>query len=400
MTERDRYVDLLRTLALAAVVLGHWTMAAITVDSRGGVSVRNALDDFPALHGLTWIFQLVPLFFFVGGVANAAAWQRVVDSGGSMQRYVRRRLARLVRPALGLLVGAPAGAVALLALGVPAELAIQTLVFVLLPLWFLAVYVPLTAAAPYLLRLHARFTVRVPLLLASAVALLDLARHITGRTVFGWPNMLVFYALAQQLGFCYRDGWLLSVRRRWLVLWLAGALGGLVAATASPVWPTSMVGLPGETSNMTPPGIPLLCLLLTQVPVVLLLRPHVLPLLQRPTVVRVVDTVSQRSMSAFLWHIPLLVAVAGTLVLIGAPFPAVGSTSWWWTRPLWLAALMLLLLAALSGPHAVGRLRHSVSTMRPCSVSRGLERYSARALRSVHEPGGGSGGSSRRCEPT
>ena len=38
-----------------------------------------------------------------------------------------------------------------------------------------------------------------------------------------------------------------------------------------------MVRLPGEPSNMTPPGIPLLCLLLVQVPVVILLRPYVVP---------------------------------------------------------------------------------------------------------------------------
>ena len=62
------------------------------------------------------------------------------------------------------------------------------------------------------------------MLLVAVIALLDLARHITGRIEFGWPNMLLLYALAHQFGFCYRDGWLLNVRRRWLVLAAAGAL--------------------------------------------------------------------------------------------------------------------------------------------------------------------------------
>ena len=106
--------------------------------------------------------------------------------------------------------------------GVPAELVLRVLVFVLLPLWFLAVYALLTAAAPWLLQLHARFGMRVSILLAATVALLDLTRHITGRIEFGWPNMLLLYALAQQLGFSYRDGVLLKVRGRWLLLWSIG----------------------------------------------------------------------------------------------------------------------------------------------------------------------------------
>ena len=220
-------------------------------------------------------------------------------------------------------------------------------VFVLLPLWFLAVYALLIAAAPWLLQLHARFGMRVSILLAATVALLDLTRHITGRIEFGWPNMLLLYALAQQLGFSYRDGVLLKVRGRWLLLWSIGALSALIAATASPTWPTSMVGLAGEPSNMTPPGIPLLCLPLLQVPIVVLLRPYVLPQLQRPKVGPVLNAASRRSMTAFPWHLPLLVVVAGMLLLLDVPFPAVGSPAWWWTRPLWLAGLTLLGLAYL-----------------------------------------------------
>jgi Acyltransferase family len=342
MSERDRYVDLLRTLALVSVILGHWTMAAISVDADGSVSVSNALGTVPSLHVVTWILQLVPLFFFVGGVANAAVWRRAVTSGEGTSRYLRRRLVGLLRPAVALVLVAPVSAAILIVAGVPGGLTLRVLVLVLLPLWFLTVYAPLTAVVPWLLQLHDRFGIRVPILLTATIALLDLARHITGRVEFGWPNILLVYALAQQLGFAYADGRLLQVPRRWLLLWAGAALSSLIAATASPIWPTSMVGLPGELSNMTPPGIPLLCLLLLHVPVALLLRPAALPMLQRPRVQAAVDVASRRSMTAFLWHLPLLVAVAGLLLLLGVPFPSVGSPMWWWTRPLWLAALTLL----------------------------------------------------------
>jgi peptidoglycan/LPS O-acetylase OafA/YrhL len=347
---RDRYADLLRTLALGSVVLGHWLMAAVSVDAQGRISVSNALSQLPALHVVTWLFQLVPLFFFVGGVANAAAWQRATEGGGGWGRYVARRLSGLLRPAAVLMMAAPLAAAALLMVGLPSVLVVRVLVFILLPLWFLAVYVPVTAAAPVLLVLHHRYGARVPLLLAAAVALLDLVRQITGRIEFAWPNMLLLYALAQQLGFGYRDGLLRRPPRRWLALWAGGALGGLIVSTASPIWPTSMVGLPGEPSNMAPPGVPLLCLLLLQVPVVLLLRPYLEPVLQRPGAASALAVASERSMTIFLWHLPLLVAFAGVLLLLGVPLPTVGSTSWWLTRPLWLAGLMLLGLLCLALP--------------------------------------------------
>jgi Acyltransferase family len=348
MNTRDSYADLLRTLALGSVVLGHWLMAAVSVDAQGRITVSNALSELPSLHVVTWVFQLVPVFFFVGGVANACAWQRVAEDGFGWGCYVSRRLSGLLRPAVALVLAAPVAATALLVLGVPAALVVRVLVFVLLPLWFLAVYVPVTAAAPAMLTLHRRHALKVPLLLAAAVALLDLARQITDRIEFAWPNMLLLYVLAQQLGFCYRDRLLQRLPRRSLVLWAGGALGGLAVSTASPIWPTSMVGLPGEPSNMAPPGVPLLCLLLLQVPLALLLRPYVEPLLQRPNAASALAVASQRSMTVFLWHIPLLVAFVGMLLLLGVPLPTVGSSSWWWSRPLWLAGLSLLGLICLA----------------------------------------------------
>ena len=188
---------------------------------------------------MTWVLQLVPLFFFVGGVANAAALTH-----RSTRSYLRRRLGGLLRPALALLIGAPVGAAILVLAGVPAGLVLRVLVFVLLPLWFLGVYVPLTALHRGCCGCTNDSAPRCSCC-SAVIALLDLARHITGRIEFGWPNMLLLYALAHQFGFCYRDGWLLNVRRRWLVLAAAGALIALTAATMSPVWTTSMVGLPG-----------------------------------------------------------------------------------------------------------------------------------------------------------
>ncbi|MFZ5872699.1 MAG: acyltransferase, partial [Actinomycetota bacterium] len=66
---RDRFVDALRVGSLVVVVLGHWLMADVRPDGE----VSNALVSVPALEPLTWVLQVMPLFFLVGGVAHTFA---------------------------------------------------------------------------------------------------------------------------------------------------------------------------------------------------------------------------------------------------------------------------------------------------------------------------------------
>lgn len=70
---RDRYVDLLRVASLGAVVLGHWLMAAVTPDGVG-----NLLAVVPALQPLTWLLQVMPVFFFVGGFSHALSYRSLL----------------------------------------------------------------------------------------------------------------------------------------------------------------------------------------------------------------------------------------------------------------------------------------------------------------------------------
>ena len=48
------------------VVLGHWLAVLVTWED-GTVTGENALNVVPDLWPLTWVFQVMPLFFFVGG---------------------------------------------------------------------------------------------------------------------------------------------------------------------------------------------------------------------------------------------------------------------------------------------------------------------------------------------
>ena len=46
-TTRNRYVDLLRLLAIGVVVFGHWLIAIVTIDSSGAIKGTNLLTEAP-----------------------------------------------------------------------------------------------------------------------------------------------------------------------------------------------------------------------------------------------------------------------------------------------------------------------------------------------------------------
>ena len=115
--QRNRYVDLLRAVSILVVVLGHWTMAAVTVRD-GELVPGHVLVLASWTHPLTWVFQVMPVFFLVGGYANALSWRSARRRDEDYGTWLRARARRLTLPVVPvLLVWFAAGAVAL-ALGV------------------------------------------------------------------------------------------------------------------------------------------------------------------------------------------------------------------------------------------------------------------------------------------
>jgi hypothetical protein len=85
---------------------------------------------------------------------------------------------------------------------------------------------------------------------------------------------------------------------------------------------------------------------------VLLLRPLIRPRLERPRAWTATVIANGVAMTAFLWHLTVIVGVTGTLLLVGAPvFPPVGSAAWWLLR----LPLLVLMAAVLTGVVAVFR---------------------------------------------
>jgi fucose 4-O-acetylase-like acetyltransferase len=152
---RNRYVDFLRAASIVVVVIGHWLMAAPSVE-RGEFTLSDMLQIAPWTRWLTWIFQVMPLFFIVGGYANAASWEGARAAGRGYDWWLSRRLRRLVRPVVPVLLAWCAIAFVAPRMGLSArsiEIGSQT---AFVPTWFLSVYVMVVVAAPAMYALWRR----------------------------------------------------------------------------------------------------------------------------------------------------------------------------------------------------------------------------------------------------
>jgi hypothetical protein len=351
--DRDRVVDLVRGVSLVAVALGHWLIAIVRPGPDGSVVAASALVEVPALHPVTWLFQVMPLFFLVGGVANLRSWSSAGARGDGYATWLVARLQRLVVPAaVAVAVWCGASVVSAVAdVATPAmiALAVQN---VTIPLWFLAVYVLVVALAPPMSRLHRRHGSAVPVALVLAALGVDVA-HRAGVPLIGWVNFAFVWLTPQQLGFLWADG-RLGARRTGV--WLAGAgTVALVLLTVVGPYPVSVVGVPGaDATNNSPPTVVLLALAVAQLGIVVVLRPQLERLLARPRVWAAVVLLNLRAQTVYLWHMPAMIVVAATLVPAGLTSDSdPGTIAWWFTRPMWLLQLALVLAVLLP---ALGRL--------------------------------------------
>ncbi|HEX8134416.1 MAG TPA: acyltransferase, partial [Actinomycetes bacterium] len=299
---RDRYVDFLRVVSIVTVVLGHWTIAAVR-RSGDGLAAGNLLSTTPWLWLATWVLQVMPVFFLVGGFSNMVSWQALERRGGGYVEYLSGRMARLLRPVLVFTAAWLVLPPVLGRLGVPGGQVELVGKVVAQPLWFLGVYLVAVALAPAMVRLHRRFRLWVPVALAAAAAAVDAVRLAAGVEQVGYLNLLLVWVLVQQLGFYYADGTLGRLPRRALAGLAAAGLAGLVVLTATRLYPPSMVGLPGEESNMSPPTVCIVALAVWQLGLVMLLRPRVSAWLARRGPWTAVIAVGSMAMTLYLWHL-------------------------------------------------------------------------------------------------
>jgi peptidoglycan/LPS O-acetylase OafA/YrhL len=383
---RARFVDLLRAIAIVAVVLGHWLVTVIGYEN-GQLTGHSALPELRWAHPITWLVQVMPIFFVVGGYANAASLNSHYREGWHAGDWLVHRAGRLVRPSTALILLLAAGAGVAQLLGADGRLARLAVWTAAIPLWFLSVYLVIVVLAPLMWVLHHRFGAAVPLFLLALVAAGDLAR-LYGDDVWGNGSFLFGWLAVHQIGFLWRDNRLpTDPRTLWAVV--AGGLAVLLVLTWPGPYPVSMINVPDDRlHNMSPPSLALMALFTVQVAVALLVWRAAERWLRRTRPWTAVIAINAVVLTIFLWHMTAAIVVAVALHAAGVlPVAAAGSAAWWAWRLPWLAMFtaVLALLVAVFGPierYAARRTRHRSRWM-PRSVARALAQPGPRLLLAV-----------------
>ncbi|MFB4194207.1 acyltransferase family protein [Streptomyces carpaticus] len=350
---RDRAVDGLRALALLSVPAGHWLVGGFTLDDAGALHNASPLAALGALAPASWFFQLLGIFFLVGGYASALSLRRARERGTGSGAWLRGRLLRLGRPVLGV-TAVWAALLPLLSLaGVPGATLRTASVLVVQPLWFVGVYTVITALTPYALGAAERAGLWSALPLLTAVAVVDALRYGPyAEAVPSWLgllNLLPGWLFGYQLGLVWGVGRLSRRAAGWLLLGGGVVLFAVLLTVFG--YPASMVGVPGEArTNSHPPSLLVLALAAAQSGVAVLVRERLAALLARPALWAPVVVINLSAMTILCWHQSAMLAAAIPAAALNGGAAVAGLTAapatlgWVALRLLWLPLFAALLL--------------------------------------------------------
>lgn len=359
--QRDRSIDILRVGCIALVVLLHALMVGVTV-ADGAPVFENALEQ-PWFAPVSWLVQMMPLFFIAGGVTALGSWRRAAARGDRAASFAGARVQRLLRPFVVVMAATGAGLAALSFAGLPGDVVAEAGFRVSQPLWFLGVFVLVQTLVPAMAALHERAAWRTLGALVAAVVAVDAVRVATGMEGIGFLNLAFVWLTIQQLGFWLADG-----RMDRLSPWTRGsaaaaALGALALLTS--VGPYS----PDMYVNLNPPTLALVLLGVAHVMLFSLARPWLRRTAEGRRTGRVVDAVGARAMTIYLWHMPVLIVLAGISVGLSlggsVHLPELHSAGWWLSRPVWLLVAVIAVAATTALACRGERKRGATSTAHP-----------------------------------
>ena len=341
---RNRYVDFLRATSILVVIVGHWLISAVYY-ADGELGFKHLFQIQPWTQWLTWAFQVMPIFFIVGGYSNAVSIESAKRKGVGYAGWLSGRLNRLMTPLIVLMVTWAALSLIMNSFGASAELITLITRAALIPTWFLAIYIMVILLAPLMYAFWRRLgflSIGILVAIAIIMDLLFFAFEIHGPS---WSNYFWIWLPIHSLGFAWRDGRLGSPGRH--LIYSAIALAALWLLIFQGPYPLSMVGSPGvELSNTTPPKITLLALGLFQFGLLMMFEEPMRRALAGLKLWTLIVLINSMIMTIYLWHITISLLLIGLLYLAGGLGMEIdpGSTAWWWSRPVWIIVLWVLLV--------------------------------------------------------
>lgn len=315
---RIRQIDLLRAVSIWVVVFGHILMGVVVWQPE--LAITNLLSVLPSLQFLSWILQVMPVFFMAGAAANQISYSSARKKQMTYPIWVFNRFSRLLSPMFWYLV-----IIILLSVVIGNFLPEDDLrVFLNLStqlLWFLGIYLAMTALTPLVDWLKGRSVLIWSLL--AAVAVVDLMR-LQGNTPVGLLNFLAGWIFISVVGARLPTELEVRVPK---ISTIGLVLFAEVLLVAFLPYPLSLVGLPGESfSNMAPPS--LLLVLHGYLFYLLWLRfsPRLERFAKRPGIWQFTLFTNLSAMTIYLWHLPIIMSTHLFLNLIGFKF-SVSQTS-------------------------------------------------------------------------
>lgn len=310
--DRDRAIDVIRITALVGVVVGHTVMATSVI--RNDVLIwDNLLTTSTAFQALTWIFQIMPLFFFAGAAACVTSWR----SDSTWGSWLMNRCTRLFRPVFYYL-GFWAVALTMLYPELPQHIYEPIAGISIQLLWFLGAYVLVLAAMPVLWHITTtRHLAAGVVAVYGAVAVVDAVRlHWPAAAPLGYVNLAV-WLIPGMFGVAYRRN--LLTGRTALLTAVAMLLFNVALLRWGP-YELSLVGIEGQRlPNMTPPSLLLAGHAIVLSAVAIAAAPAIRRWAQRPRVWWLTAIGNSGAMTLYLWHMPALLAVHLAFDYLGIP---------------------------------------------------------------------------------
>ena len=345
---RNRYVDFLRAFSILAVVVGHWLVAAPYIED-GVVQGGHLLGIQPWTQWLSWGFQVMPIFFLVGGFSNGVSWAANRRNNSTYAAWFTGRLQRLVNPVLPLFLIWTMIALFGKAMGIDPKIVKLATQLALIPVWFLSVYLIVAALVPLTHAAWTRFGIASFFVLVAGATLVDVATYALSVPHLNFINFAFVWLAVHQLGYAWNDSYFSDTKHA-----LAWGVAGLIAlgllVSIGP-YPVAMIGVPGEdVSNSMPPTLALLALGVMQTGLLLALEPLGRKMLKSLKVWTGIVLVNGMIMTVYLWHLTAFVLVmVGAWLLGGIGLETQpGSGAWWLARPIWFVLYVVALLPLIA----------------------------------------------------
>jgi surface polysaccharide O-acyltransferase-like enzyme len=340
---RDRAVDVARLAALMVVIFGHCAVVLVTIVS-GRIRVGVVLAEIPALAPVSWLCQVMPLFFLAGGAAGAYGWRDDTPLGG----WLFTRAQRLCRPVFWYLAAwVVALAVVRMILGEAFAAGLRRRCLV--TLWFVGLYLVLLAFVPVLTRLRAGRAVAIVVasLLVGAFAV-DWIRSV-GTPQVGIANLLIVWLIPVVIGVAYARR---LIGPRAALAAAASTFALQVVLAVAGTYEMSVVGTGAERmSNVWPPTL-LLALQCTWMSCLFVAAAGAIRRwAARPRVWGIVAAGNAGAMTLYLWHFPAIVVVVFSLRAAGLGAYDVHAPGFWGLlvlRVVVFAAVMAVVFRLLS----------------------------------------------------